>query len=119
MEQRAPVPRFGYRARKFYRYAWRPMEKVRKTEQEWRRELTPEQYRVLREKGTERAFTGEYHDAKEPGVYRCAGCGAELFASDTKFDSGTGWPSFFQPANEEAVETERDWSLLMPRTEVL
>jgi peptide-methionine (R)-S-oxide reductase len=95
------------------------MEKVRKTEQEWRRELTPEQYRVLREKGTERAFTGEYHDAKEPGVYRCAGCGAELFASDTKFDSGTGWPSFFQPANEEAVETERDWSLLMPRTEVL
>jgi peptide-methionine (R)-S-oxide reductase len=95
------------------------MEQVKKTEEEWRRELTPEQYRVLREKGTERAFTGEYHDAKEPGVYRCAGCGAELFASDTKFDSGTGWPSFFQPANEDAVETERDWSLLVPRTEVL
>ena len=95
------------------------MERVKKTEDQWRRELTPEQYRVLREKGTERAFTGEYHDAKEPGVYRCAGCGAELFASDTKFDSGTGWPSFFQPANEEAVETERDWSLLMPRTEVV
>jgi peptide-methionine (R)-S-oxide reductase len=95
------------------------MERVKKTEEQWRRELTPEQYRVLREKGTERAFTGEYHDAKEPGVYRCAGCGAELFASDTKFDSGTGWPSFFQPANEDAVETERDWSLLMPRTEVL
>jgi peptide-methionine (R)-S-oxide reductase len=95
------------------------MERVKKTEEQWRRELTPEQYRVLREKGTERAFTGEYHDAKEPGVYRCAGCGAELFASDTKFDSGTGWPSFFQPANEDAVEKERDWSLLMPRTEVL
>ena len=95
------------------------MERVKKTEEEWRRELTPEQYRVLREKGTERAFTGEYHDAKQPGVYRCAGCGAELFASDTKFDSGTGWPSFFQPAKEDAVETERDWSMLMPRTEVL
>jgi peptide-methionine (R)-S-oxide reductase len=95
------------------------MEKVKKTEEEWRRELTPEQYRVLREKGTERAFTGEYHDAKEPGMYRCAGCGAELFASETKFDSGTGWPSFFQPAAADAVETERDWSLLVPRTEVV
>jgi peptide-methionine (R)-S-oxide reductase len=95
------------------------MEKVKKTEHEWRRELTPEQYRVLREKGTERAFTGDYHDEKAPGTYRCAGCGAELFASDTKFDSGTGWPSFFQPTKEEAVETERDWSMLMPRTEVL
>ena len=95
------------------------MERVKKTEEEWRRELTPEQYRVLREKGTERAFTGELHDAKGPGMYRCAGCGAEVFASDTKFDSGTGWPSFFQPANEDAVETERDWSLLVPRTEVL
>jgi len=95
------------------------MERVKKTEQEWRRELTPEQYHVLREKGTERAFTGAYHDAKDPGIYRCAGCGAEVFASDTKFDSGTGWPSFFQPANADAVETERDWSLLVPRTEVL
>jgi len=95
------------------------MERVKKTEEDWRRELTPEQYHVLREKGTERAFTGAYHDAKDPGVYRCAGCGAEVFASDTKFDSGTGWPSFFQPANADAVETERDWSLLVPRTEVL
>ncbi len=95
------------------------MEQVKKTEAQWRQELTPEQYRVLREKGTERAFTGEYHDTKEPGVYRCAGCGAGLFASDTKFDSGTGWPSFFQPAKEGAVETERDWSMLVPRTEVL
>jgi peptide-methionine (R)-S-oxide reductase len=93
-------------------------EKVLKTEEEWRRELTPEQYRVLREKGTERAFTGAYYAAKEPGVYRCAGCGAELFRSETKYDSGTGWPSFYEPAAEDAVETERDWSLLLPRTEV-
>ena len=93
-------------------------EKIEKTEQEWRTELTPEQYHVLREHGTERAFTGEYHDAKEPGVYRCAGCGAELFRSETKFDSGTGWPSFYEPIEADAVETERDWSLLVPRTEV-
>jgi peptide-methionine (R)-S-oxide reductase len=91
---------------------------MEKTEEEWRSELTPEQYRVLRRKGTERAFTGAYHSTKEPGVYRCAGCGAELFRSDTKFDSGTGWPSFYEPSSSEAVETERDWSLLAPRTEV-
>jgi peptide-methionine (R)-S-oxide reductase len=94
-------------------------QKVQKTEQEWQKELAPEQYRVLREKGTERAFTGKYHAAKDPGVYRCAGCGAELFRSDTKFESGTGWPSFYEPAAADAVETERDWSMLMPRTEVL
>jgi peptide-methionine (R)-S-oxide reductase len=93
-------------------------EKVQKTETEWRAELTPEQYRVLREKGTERAFTGVFHATKEPGTYRCAGCGSELFRSDTKFESGTGWPSFYDPADAAAVETERDWSLLMPRTEV-
>ncbi|HXV33778.1 MAG TPA: peptide-methionine (R)-S-oxide reductase MsrB [Gaiellaceae bacterium] len=93
-------------------------EKIEKTKQEWQAELTPEQYAVLREHGTERAFTGAYHDAKEPGVYRCAGCGAELFHSDTKYDSGTGWPSFYEPVHGEAVETERDWSLLVPRTEV-
>jgi peptide-methionine (R)-S-oxide reductase len=93
-------------------------QRVQKTEQEWRAELTPEQYHVLREKGTERAFTGAYHTAKEPGVYRCAGCGVELFRSGTKFESGTGWPSFYEPASAEAVETERDWSLLVPRTEV-
>ena len=93
-------------------------EKVQKSEQEWKAELTPEQYRVLREKGTERAFTGDYHATKEQGTYRCAGCGAELFSSDTKFDSGTGWPSFWEPAGADAVETERDWGLLMPRTEV-
>jgi peptide-methionine (R)-S-oxide reductase len=93
-------------------------EKVEKTEQEWRRELTPEQYRVLREHGTERPFTGEYEGTKDPGTYRCAGCGAELFRSETKYESGSGWPSFYAPASEDAVETERDWSLLVPRTEV-
>jgi peptide-methionine (R)-S-oxide reductase len=93
-------------------------EKIEKTKQEWRAELTPEAYRVLREHGTERAFTGAYHDTKDPGVYRCAGCGAELFRSETKYDSGTGWPSFYEPAEDDAVETERDWSLLVPRTEV-
>jgi peptide-methionine (R)-S-oxide reductase len=93
-------------------------EKVLKTDEEWRLALTPEQYRVLRGKGTEQAFTGDYHATKDPGVYRCAGCGAELFRSETKYESGTGWPSFYEPASEEAVETERDWSLLLPRTEV-
>lgn len=94
-------------------------EKVRKTEEEWRRELTPEQYRVAREKGTERAFTGEYWDTKEEGVYRCIGCGTPLFDSETKFDSGTGWPSFYAPLDERNVETEEDRSLFfMKRTEV-
>ena len=93
-------------------------EKVQKTDAEWRAELTPEQYRILREKGTERAFTGEYYANKDAGTYRCAGCGAELFGSGTKYESGTGWPSFYEPADPDAVETERDWSLLMPRTEV-
>jgi peptide-methionine (R)-S-oxide reductase len=92
---------------------------VKKSDQEWRRELTPEQYRVCRQKGTERAFTGKYHDCKEPGVYRCVCCGRELFHSDNKFDSGTGWPSFYQPAEEEAVKTETDTSHGMVRTEVL
>ena len=94
-------------------------EKVRKTEEEWRRELTPEQYRVTREKGTERAFTGEYWDSKEEGVYRCVGCGTPLFDSRTKFDSGTGWPSFYESVDEHNVETEEDRSLFfMKRTEV-
>ena len=95
------------------------MEKVDKTDAEWRADLTEEQYDVLRRKGTERAFTGEYWDTKEQGVYRCAGCGQELFSSDTKFDSGTGWPSFYQPMGDEAVEIEDDRSLFMRRTEVL
>src|SRR5437016_1209000 len=95
------------------------MDKVQKTEQEWRAELTPEQYRVLREKGTESPFTGEYDVVFEPGRYRCAGCGAELFDSETKYDSGCGWPAFSAPASEEAVEEERDSSFGMARTEVL
>ena len=94
-------------------------EKIQKTAQEWQAELTPEAYRVLREHGTERAFTGAYHDTKDSGVYRCAGCGAELFVSDTKYESGTGWPSFYEPASEHAVATEEDASHGMTRTEVL
>ncbi len=94
-------------------------EKIVKTEAEWRELLTPRQFQVLREKGTERAFTGKYHDSKEKGTYRCAGCGLPLFDSDTKFDSGTGWPSFYAPAGEGSVETEEDGSLWMRRTEVL
>jgi peptide-methionine (R)-S-oxide reductase len=93
--------------------------KVQKTEEEWRRELTPEQYHVLREKGTERAFTGAYHATKDHGMYRCAACGAELFRSNTKFDSGTGWPSFYEPAANDAVDTQDDDSLFMRRTEVV
>lgn len=94
-------------------------EKARKTDEEWRRDLTPEQYRVAREKGTERPFTGEYWDSKEEGVYRCIGCGAPLFSSETKYDSGTGWPSFWEPVDERNVETEEDRSLFfMKRTEV-
>ncbi len=94
-------------------------EKIRKTEEEWRGELTPEQYKVTREKGTERPFTGEYNDHKEEGIYRCIGCGAALFSSENKYDSGTGWPSFWAPADESNVETEEDRSMFfMRRTEV-
>jgi len=93
--------------------------KTHKTEAEWRAELTPEQYRILRQKGTERAFTGAYWHSKTPGVYRCAACGAPLFHSQTKYDSGSGWPSFWQPLAEGAVETETDRSLFMTRNEVL
>ena len=95
------------------------MTKVEKTDQEWRNELTPEQYRVLREKGTERAFTGEYWDDHRAGMYRCAACGAELFDAATKFESGSGWPSFYEPASAGSVATESDRSLFMVRTEVL
>jgi len=91
----------------------------KKTEQEWKQELTPEQFRVCRQKGTEPPFTGEYNDSKTPGVYRCACCGAELFRSEDKFESGTGWPSFVRPANEDNVATETDSSYGMRRTEVL
>ena len=93
--------------------------KVTKSDAEWRAELTPEQYAVLREKATERPFTGAYADEKSPGTYRCAGCGTPLFDAAAKFDSGTGWPSFTQPMDDEGVATERDKSLFMERTEVL
>jgi peptide-methionine (R)-S-oxide reductase len=94
-------------------------EKIKKTSEEWKKALSPEQYHVCREKGTERAFTGQFWNHHESGLYRCACCGNELFSSATKFDSGTGWPSFWAPASQEAVETEQDNSLLMRRTEVL
>ncbi len=92
--------------------------KVTKSEEDWKSELTPEQYYILREKGTERAFTGKLLNNKEKGVYECAACGNELFNSDTKYDSGSGWPSFFQPANNDAVKLTKDTSHGMIRTEV-
>jgi peptide-methionine (R)-S-oxide reductase len=95
------------------------LTRVVKSEAEWQAQLTPEQYNVLREKGTERAFTGEYDHVFTPGTYRCAGCGAELFTSETKYDSGCGWPAFFAPASEEAVDEEVDTSYGMVRTEVM
>ncbi len=94
--------------------------KVVKPETEWQRQLSSEQYKVTRLKGTERAFTGKYHDSKKAGMYRCVCCGQALFSSETKYDSGTGWPSFYAPTAEEAIATETDRSiLLMSRTEVL
>ena len=93
-------------------------EKVAKTDAEWREQLTPEQYHVAREAGTERAFTGEYWDNHEAGTYHCVCCGAPLFSSDTKFDSGTGWPSFYAPSTEQNVSEHTDRSYGMKRTEV-
>jgi peptide-methionine (R)-S-oxide reductase len=93
-------------------------DKIEKTEAQWREALTAEQFYVCREKGTERAFSGAYWDTKTPGTYRCAACGEPLFSSQTKFDSGTGWPSFWQPLDGDAVATETDQSLGMVRTEV-
>jgi peptide-methionine (R)-S-oxide reductase len=94
-------------------------KRINKTEEEWKAQLTPEQYYVTRQKGTERAFTGKYHNHKEEGVYQCVCCGAELFSSDTKYDSGTGWPSFWAPSQEENIKTEEDNSFFMRRTEVV
>ena len=94
-------------------------QKVIRSDEEWRALLTPEQYRVLRQKGTERPGTGEYEHEHADGVYVCAGCGAELFGSDAKFDSGSGWPSFYEPASGDSVDTEVDRGLFMERVEVL
>lgn len=95
------------------------MEKIKKTDAEWRAQLTPEQYRITRQHGTERAFTGPYHDSKEKGTYTCVSCGLPLFDSDTKFDSGTGWPSFYAPLNKDSVAEKADNTFFMRRTEVL
>ena len=95
------------------------MSKIEKSDDDWRRQLTPEQYRVLREAGTEPPFSGKYWDRHDDGMYRCAGCGADLFSADTKFDSGTGWPSFTEPALAQAVELRPDHSHGMRRTEVI
>jgi len=94
------------------------MFEITKTDDEWRSLLTPEQYSVLRKEGTEPPFKNTYHDSKAPGSYQCAGCDLPLFSSDAKFDSGTGWPSFWKPIEEPAIRTNRDWKLLYPRTEV-
>lgn len=94
-------------------------DKISKTEAEWRAQLTPEQFEICRRKGTERAFTGEYHDCHEPGLYRCVCCGKALFDSGAKFDSGSGWPSFWQPVQAANVATAEDRSLFMRRTEVV
>lgn len=95
------------------------VSKVQKSEKEWAEQLTSEQFRVTRKKGTERPFTGEYHDNKEKGIYKCVCCGADLFSSEEKYDSGTGWPSYWAPMNQENVKEESDWSLFMRRTEIL
>jgi peptide-methionine (R)-S-oxide reductase len=95
------------------------LEKLKKSEEEWRQELSPEQYEVVRQKGTEAPFTSELNDNKDPGTYVCTACGQPLFSSENKFDSGTGWPSFDRPMDDEKVETEADNSFLMRRTEVL
>lgn len=93
--------------------------KVDKTDKEWQEILTPEQFKVTRQKGTERAFTGNYHDKKEEGIYKCICCGNEFFSSENKYDSGTGWPSFWQPIADDRVKYEQDFSFFMRRTEVL
>jgi peptide-methionine (R)-S-oxide reductase len=95
------------------------VRRIVKTDQEWKAQLTPRQYAVVRQKGTERAYTGQYNDFHEEGIFRCVACGTALFASAAKFDSGTGWPSFWEPIAEQNIATETDWSLGIPRTEVL
>ena len=95
-------------------------EKITKSEKEWKEQLSPEEYKVTRKKGTEPAFSGKYHDCKEGGIYHCICCGSPLFASQTKYDSGTGWPSFWDPVSPDSVETKADFSIFfMPRTEIV
>jgi peptide-methionine (R)-S-oxide reductase len=94
-------------------------DKIKKTDEEWKKTLAPEEYKVLRQKGTEMAFTGKLLDNKKEGVYICAGCGSEIFSSDSKFDSGSGWPSFFEPVSKDRIEEKSDRSLFMSRTEVI
>lgn len=94
--------------------------KITKSDKEWKEQLSPEEYKITRKKGTERAFTGKYHDCKDIGVYQCLCCGSPLFTSETKYESGTGWPSFWQPVSPECIETKSDISIFfMPRTEVV
>ncbi len=94
--------------------------KFSKTDKEWKEQLSPEEYKVTRKKGTERAFSGKYHDCKDQGTYHCICCGSALFTSETKYDSGTGWPSFWEPVSTDCVETKKDFSIFfMPRTEVV
>jgi peptide-methionine (R)-S-oxide reductase len=113
------VSAFGNRSRRVPKAAEVAVEKIEKTDDEWREQLTPEQYKITREAGTERPFSGKYVDTKDDGTYCCVACGNELFSSDTKFDSGTGWPSFWEPAEDDAVELRADNSHFMRRTEVV